>query len=361
MPRLIRYMFLHFIALVFCLANAGVKKAAIVVDFSNNQKIVFSQNEGAKRHPASLTKVMTLYLLFEAVKSGKINFNTKFKVSRLASIQTPSKLGLKVGEKISVLDIIKSLVVKSANDSAVVAAEGLCGSVSNFCELMNRKAKMLGMKNTHFENPSGLPNPHQITTARDIATLGIAIYRHFPQYWYLFSLKSFSYKNAIHGTHSKILHWYKGADGAKTGYIDASGFNLFVTAAKYNRSGDAKRVFVVVMGESSGKIRDRYAAKLMNQYLGEYKIYAAKSSKDSKKLSLLAQVSKSEMLEPIIQETEEIEIAEGAKVSQARKKYFDDLYLRDEDVIQIDEEIFIESNKKHHKKKRRNNYRIRKI
>ena len=357
-------MFIRFFCRIFiCFAiissaafsgNIG-KKSAIVIDYSAGKKVVFDDNSGARRHPASLTKVMTIYLLFDAMRQGKINFETKFKVSKFATTQMPSKLGLKVGEKITVLDIVKALIVKSANDVAVVAAEGLCGSVKNFCNLMNMKARQLGMNSTHFENPSGVPNKLQITTARDIATLGMAMFRDFPQHWHLFSLKSITYNGAKHGTHCKILHWYKGADGAKTGYICASGFNLWVTAQKYNKSGSSKRLFVVVMGGASGKSRDFYAAQLMDKYLKEYKICSSQQPDGmlKAKKKLLEQVSKAEMLEPVVQE--EGEVALGDLLSSPDSKYFDELYEHDEDVVKIEEEIFIKpvKHKNKYKRKRR--------
>lgn len=251
------------------------KKAALIIDCSNTNKkpiVLYQQSANEIRHPASLTKIMTVYLLLEAIQNKKVTFNTKFKVSKFASQQMPSKLNLKPGETISVLDCIKALLVKSANDVAVVVAEGLAGSVSAFCNLMNKKAKSLGMKSTHYENPSGIPNIKQVTCANDIAILGLSLINSFPQYWHLFSLKNFTYKNKTYNTHCKILRWYNGADGAKTGYICASGFNLWVTANKFNKEGKSKRLFAIVFGERSGKERDFKAARLLDSYFGEYKI-----------------------------------------------------------------------------------------
>ena len=251
------------------------KKAALIIDCSNLKKkpiVLYQQSANEIRHPASLTKIMTVYLLLEAVQNKKVTFNTRFKVSRFATRQMPSKLNLKEGETISVLDCIKALLVKSANDVAVVVAEGLAGSVPAFCNIMNKKAKSLGMKSTHYENPSGVPNIKQVTCANDIAILGLSLMNRFPQYWHLFSLKNFTYKNKTHGTHCKILRWYNGADGAKTGYICASGFNLWVTANKFNKEGKSKRLFAIIFGERSGKERDFKAARLLDSYFGDYKI-----------------------------------------------------------------------------------------
>jgi D-alanyl-D-alanine carboxypeptidase len=247
---------------------ANKRKASIVIDCTNidRPKVVFSQNPDAIRYPASLTKIMTVYLLFEALITKKINLGTRFKVSKFASMQMPTKLRLLAGEEISVLDIIRGLIIKSANDVAVVAAEGLCGSVHNFAAKMNKKAKQLGMTKTIFKNASGVPDNTQVTSARDIATLGIAIFKRFPQYWHFFSEKSFRHRSTTYQTHTKILKWYKGADGGKTGYIALSGFNLFVTACRKDKNGRYKRLVVVVMGEELSKTRDIYAAQLMNNH-----------------------------------------------------------------------------------------------
>ena len=251
------------------------KQSSLVIDCSNLKKkpiILHQQSANEIRHPASLTKMMTIYLLLEAIQNKKVTFNTKFTVSRFATRQMPSKLNLKEGEKISVLDCIKALLVKSANDVAVVVAEGLCGSVTAFCKVMNNKAKSLGMRYTNYENPSGIPNKKQVTCANDIAILGLALMNKFPKYWYLFSLKTFAFKNKTYNTHCKILRWYNGSDGAKTGYICASGFNLWVTATKYNKEGKSKRLCAIVFGEHSGRERDFKAARLMDKYFKDYTI-----------------------------------------------------------------------------------------
>ncbi len=329
-------LFCRFLACLFIIsiasANIG-KKAAIVIDYTNGRQVLFADNPDAKRHPASITKVMTIYLLLDAIKNKKITLNTKFKVSKFATTQMPSKLNLKVGEKISVLDVIKALVVKSANDVAVVAAEGLSGSVTNFCRLMNQKSRQLGMNNTHFENPSGVPNRKQISSARDLAKLGMAIFEDFPQHWHFFSNKKFTFSGKTHNTHCKILHWYKGADGAKTGYICASGFNLLVTASKYSKTGEQKRLFVVVMGGSTGKARDLYAAQLMDKYLKGYSITPQKPRLKTSKKSLLEQVSKAEMLDKVIFEEEEVLVSNSKPVLKFNK-LLDNLYKSDEDVVE---------------------------
>jgi D-alanyl-D-alanine carboxypeptidase len=337
-------------------ALAKEKRAALVVIPSGGQRIVYEDRMNARRHPASLTNIMTIYLLFEAIQKGKINFNTRFATSRLASAQMPSKINLRAGEKISVLDIIKALTVQSANDAAVVAAEGLCGSVGAFCHQMNRKAVTLGMRDTHFENPSGVPNKRQITTARDVMTLGMAIYRDFPKFWHFFSLKSFKYKQSTYRAHCKMLNWYKGVDGGKTGYTCASGFNLFVTANRYNKAGESRRVFAVVMGGESGKSRDLYAASLMNKYLAQYTIRDTKQAakipaKDGlgqyldsapKRLKKAQKpVAKPSESEAVLQEEESISVQEILAAVKISMNYLDRLYAHDEDVVRIEEETLV--------------------
>lgn len=341
------------------IAKFHVPKSSIVIDFSDRQKVLFSEKPDAIRHPASLTKLMTVYLLFEALRSKKIDLNTKFKVSKFASNQPPTRLGLKVGEKIEVKNIIKALLVKSANDVAVVAAEGICGDVKKFATMMNKKAKQLGMHNTHFENSSGLPNKLQVTTARDIATLGISLFKIFPQYWYYFKLKSFQYLQTTHQTHCKILKWYKGSDGAKTGYTCASGFNLFVTAQKYNKRGDQKRLFVVVIGGNTSKARDVYSAQLMDRFFGDYKIstqnavtISSKNKARKQNRALLSQIDKSEtkIIERILEEDEEINIEKVLDYSADEKMNINELYVYDEEFLDgsleiIDEEIIKQKSK----------------
>jgi D-alanyl-D-alanine carboxypeptidase len=211
----------------------------------------------------------------------------------------------------------------------------MCGNVKKFANMMNRKARQLGMKHTHFENPSGVPNSKQFTTARDMLTLGVAIFKNFPQYWNYFSEKSFSYNGQSHNAHCKITRWYKGADGGKTGFIYASGFNLFVTAQRYNKKGKQKRVFVVVIGGDSSKSRDLYAAHLMDKFFGEYKIVT--SSDPSQKQKFL---KKHGAIEKVLQTEEELEIEKA--IDHSAK--IDEFYIDDEESMDIiDEEIIFGS------------------
>lgn len=238
------------------------KYAAIVID-GNTGKVLHAENAYERRHPASLTKKMTLYLIFEALQSGKITLNTRFPVSLLATKQAPSKLGLRAGESISVEAIIKGLVTKSANDAAVVVAEGLSGSLSKFVQVMNKKAKELGMNSTEFYNSTGLPDRRQITTAMDMAILAQALYQDFPQHYHYFRTKSFSYLGVSHRNHNHMLGKVEGLDGIKTGFICASGFNISTSAIRYDVKNKPRRLFAVVMGGSSWRSRDKRAAELL--------------------------------------------------------------------------------------------------
>jgi D-alanyl-D-alanine carboxypeptidase len=234
------------------------KYAAMVVD-GETGKVLYEYNAHAKRFPASLTKKMTLYLLFEEIKKGTITLNTKFTTSDRATRQEPSILGLRVGDKISVDEIIRGLVTKSANDASVVAAEGLSGSVEAFAQRMNKKALELGMKNTNFRNPNGLPDPQQTTTAHDMILLGRALYGDFPKFYHTyFKLRHFHYKGIKHVNHNHMLGKVKGLDGIKTGYFRAAGSNISTSTARGNR-----RVFAVVIGGQNWRWRDSHCAELI--------------------------------------------------------------------------------------------------
>ena len=240
-------------------AEAKPQFSAIAVD-ARTGKILFSSDIDGLRHPASLTKVMTLYLLFQDLKAERIKLTSDLLVSRRAASMAPSKLGLKPGSKLSVEDAIKALVTKSANDVAATIGENLEGSEANFAARMTRTARAIGMTKTTFKNASGLPNPAQVTTARDMATLSLRIQRDFPQYYPYFRLTSFTFKGQTIRTHNRLLGRYQGTDGIKTGYIAASGFNLTTSAKR----GD-KRIVGVVMGSSSGGARNKYMMKMLDR------------------------------------------------------------------------------------------------
>ncbi len=237
---------------------AAAKYASIIIDADTDQ-VLRSRNADTQNYPASLTKLMTLYLLFEAIEAKKVSLDTKLKVSRRAARQPPSKLGLGPGQTISVRDAIRALSVKSANDVAVVVAEALGGSERAFAKMMTKKARALGMSRTIFRNASGLPNRGQLSTARDIATLAQALRRNYPQYYRFFGEKTFRYKGKVLRSHNRLLGKYEGLDGLKTGYIHASGFNLAASAQR-----DGRRIVVVVFGGKSARSRDRHMVKLLD-------------------------------------------------------------------------------------------------
>ena len=237
--------------------------AAIVVDAKTGAVLHQSAPDGP-RHPASLTKIMTLYLLFERLEAGKIALDTEMPVSEEAASQAPTKLGLRPGQSIAVEDAIKGLVTKSANDAAVVIAEALGGSQSDFADMMTKKARAIGMANTTYRNASGLPNDEQITTARDQALLGIAIQQRFPKYYRYFSLTSFVYRGSAMRNHNHLLGKVEGVDGIKTGYTNASGFNL-VTSVKRGY----RHIVAVVLGGRSAGSRDARMRDLISETIAD--------------------------------------------------------------------------------------------
>jgi D-alanyl-D-alanine carboxypeptidase len=212
------------------------------------------------RYPASLTKIMTLYLLFEDIEAGKISLKSRIPVSKRAAGRSPSKLDLKPGQSINAEQAIYALVTKSANDVATAVAEKLAGTERQFAKRMTRKAKSLGMTRTTFMNASGLPNRQQRSTARDMARLAIAIRRDFPQFYKFFSTKSFSWKGRRFKNHNRLLANYSGTDGIKTGYINASGFNL---VAAVERRG--VRLIGVVFGGKTSRSRDRHMISILDR------------------------------------------------------------------------------------------------
>ena len=235
--------------------------AALVID-AKTGRTLHAQNENALRHPASVTKVMTLYLLFEQLERGRVSLSTPLRVSANAAGQAPSKLGLDPGETIDVEDAIKALVTKSANDVAVVVAEHLAGSEEAFAEQMTRKARALGMSRTVYRNASGLPDSEQVTTARDLTVLARALQERFPKYYRYFQTRVFEYAGRLHPNHNKLLGRIEGVDGIKTGFTRASGFNLMTSA----KTGD-RHIVAVVLGGRSGASRDQAMAALVRSNL----------------------------------------------------------------------------------------------
>ena len=237
--------------------------SAIVVD-ANSGRTLYSADENGLRHPASITKVMTLYLLFEKLESGAMTLQTPIPISQHAAAQEPSKLGLAPGDSISVDDAIKAVVTRSANDIAVAIAEAVGQSESNFADMMTRKAHELGMSNTLYRNASGLPNDEQVTTARDLTILGRSLEERFPRYFRYFSTAQFNFDGEIIGNHNHLLGRIDGVDGIKTGYTRASGFNLLTSVHR-----DGRSLLAVVMGGRSAAGRDRIMANLISDHIAE--------------------------------------------------------------------------------------------
>ncbi|MGZ5870194.1 MAG: D-alanyl-D-alanine carboxypeptidase family protein [Croceibacterium sp.] len=234
------------------------KDAYLILDATSGRELVADRADEL-RHPASLTKLMTLYLTFSALDSGRLSLGDALPVSINALNAPPTKMGLPPGGTVNVRDATMALVTRSANDAAIVLAEALGGDEATFAQLMTQKARQLGMTSTVYRNASGLPNREQVTTARDLARLAFALMRDFPHYYAVFSVQSYPYRGRVLENHNRMLLSYEGADGLKTGYTVASGFNLVMSAMRDNR-----RLIGVVMGGDSAGQRDRMMADLMD-------------------------------------------------------------------------------------------------
>jgi|HubBroStandDraft_4_1064222.scaffolds.fasta_scaffold08701_2 D-alanyl-D-alanine carboxypeptidase len=234
------------------------KDAYLILDATSGRELVADRADEL-RHPASLTKLMTIYLTFSALDSGRLSLGDALPVSINALNAPPTKIGLPPGGTVNVRDATMALVTRSANDAAIVLAEALGGDEATFAQLMTQKARQLGMTSTVYRNASGLPNREQVTTARDLAKLAFALMRDFPHYYAVFSVQSYPYRGRILENHNRMLLSYEGADGLKTGYTVASGFNLVMSAMRDNR-----RLIGVVMGGDSAGQRDRMMADLMD-------------------------------------------------------------------------------------------------
>ena len=244
-------------------ASEAAKYAGIVMD-AKTGKVLYSYRSKARHYPASLTKMMTLYMMFEAMEAGKLSKSTRISFSKHAASMQPSKLGIPAGKSITAEQAILALVTKSANDVAAAVAEYLGGTESGFGAMMTRRARQIGMDSTTFRNASGLPDSRQVTNAHDMAILGIALREHFPQYYHYFSTRSFTNGKRRMGNHNRLLGTVKGVDGIKTGYIRASGFNLVTSVERNNRS-----IVAVVLGGRSGKSRNAQMQKLIGEYLNK--------------------------------------------------------------------------------------------
>lgn len=241
-------------------ASPSPGRYADLVIEADTGRILSQTNSTAIRHPASLTKMMTLYLAFQALENGVIRLETPLPVSSKAANQSPSKLGLRAGQTVRAYDAVMGLVTESANDAAVVLAEALAGSTEAFANLMVSQSRSLGMRQTVFKNPNGLPDPEQVTTARDMATLGHALIYHFPGFYPYFSQNSFVYRGRSYNNHNNLMKRYEGMDGIKTGYIRASGFNLVASAVR-----GRTRLIGVIFGGTSAASRDRLMEALLDK------------------------------------------------------------------------------------------------
>lgn len=322
--------------LLWCTALSPVASAresrygAIVLDHDSGN-VLYAVNPDKRSYPASLTKVMTLYLLFDALESGRLRLDSTMPVSAHASVQAPSKLGLVPGDRISVEDAVLALVTKSANDVAVVIAEAIGGSEEDFAELMTRKAHQIGMNSTTYRNASGLPNLGQISTPRDQATLARALIRTHGKYYHYFSTRQFRWKGQPITTHNRLMLRYPGADGIKTGYINASGFNLIASAKR-----DGRRLIGVVFGGDTAAWRDRNMAQILdkgfNRAGGPDIRSAAVEEEDRADLdNLIAAAGKGEKAEKVSAKTKQASV-KVAKAKAARKAAADD----DEDEGDLD-------------------------
>ncbi len=238
-------------------AAREARHAAMILD-ANSGTVLHSQDGDEQRHPASLTKMMTLFLTFETIESGRLSMTDKITISSVAASQAPSKLELEVGEQITVSDAIRAVITKSANDVAVALAEKIGGNERTFVGLMNTRAREIGMTKTHFENASGLPNSEQLTTAHDMITLGLRLQDDFPKFYPLFAMRAFEYNGATHRNHNTMLNTFQGVDGIKTGYTSASGFNLVTSV---HRGG--RHLVGAVFGGSSAASRNAEMRSLL--------------------------------------------------------------------------------------------------
>ena len=262
-----RDRFLRLVAACVCAAgisvlsaSPGLAKYASVIMDAETGRVVHAVNANTRNYPASLTKMMTLYMVFEALEDGRLSMDQRLKVSARSARQPSSRLGLRKGQTITVKQAILAMVTKSANDVAATVAEALSGSERNFALAMTTTARRLGMDRTIFRNASGLPHRGQQSTARDMAVLARALITDFPRYYHFFSTRTFTFGGIRHRNHNKMIATYDGADGIKTGYIRASGFNLVASAKRGGR-----RLIGVVFGGRSPRARDRHMARLLDK------------------------------------------------------------------------------------------------
>lgn len=264
------------LAVVFAPQHSFARYASIVVNETTG-KVMYARNADKKLFPASLTKVMTLYIVFEEIEKGRLTMDTRMKVSRVAASRSPSKLWLRQGSSIKVRDAVKALITKSANDVATVISEHIGGTEREFAKRMTRKARSLGMSRTTFRNASGLPHSKQRSTARDMARLAIAMRKDFPQYFHLFKTRNYSWQGKKFRNHNKLLGNFKGTDGIKTGYTSASGFNLMATAER-----NGTRLVGIVFGGRTGASRDKHMRYLLTKQFKRANAFAAPVLREAK-------------------------------------------------------------------------------
>ncbi len=291
-----RFLFLVLCGLLFgFLCKPAEAVVSTLVADTKSGLVLASRNADRVQYPASLTKVMTLYLTFEALEEGILQWDDPLPVSEHASRQPKSKLYLKAGDTITVQEAVMALIIKSANDAAVVLSEALAPNEETFAALMTDTAEQLGLKNTTFKNASGLHHPDQVTTASDMAVLTIALINHYPTYYPLFKKSSFTYKGKKYNSHNMVTRYYKGAEGLKTGFVSAVGYNIISTAKR-----DNQRLVSVVIGQNSTIRRDRQVIRLLDKGFAKIKKQKELSVKANKKeeesaLSRTAQIVKPDL------------------------------------------------------------------
>lgn len=244
--------------ILLSVSSAPLRAAPTLLFDAADGKVLYAEDADNQWHPASVTKVMTAYLVFEAIKEGKLKLDDKITCSENAHVQPPSKVGLPVGGQMTVETGLKILIVKSANDVAVMLSEAVAGSEPLFIAKMNETAKRLGMTRTNFVNPHGLPNPQQVTTARDLARLARAVIKDYPQYNELWTMSEVRFGKSRMGSHNGLLRSFQGADGLKTGFICDSGFNVIASATR-----DGRKLMAIVLGSTTGRDRTARAASLL--------------------------------------------------------------------------------------------------
>lgn len=277
------YVFTVFLLLLILSGSAlaNPRYSSIVID-ADTGAVLHESSADASRYPASLTKMMTLYMLFEAMEQRKMTVDTRMPVSTHAARMPQTNIGLRAGDSISVREAIPALIVRSANDVAAVVAEALGKTETNFGRMMTDKARKLGMRSTTFRNASGLPNNEQKTTARDMVVLSTRLMKDFPKYYHYFSTQSFSYKGITYNSHNRMVRNTAGVDGLKTGFIRASGFNVATSARRGNR-----RVVAVVMGGNTAATRDQHMAQLIDRSF-DHGRHATQVAKNNRNVSNVA-------------------------------------------------------------------------